>query len=90
LKIFITGRPHIRETIQQYFKEAQIIPIKAQESDIRLYIEHAIGGPDDKEPDAMDDELRRAILTKVVASAEGMLVTMDVPGSTWAPMLITD
>jgi hypothetical protein len=89
LKIFITGRPHIRETIQQYFKEAQIIPIKAQESDIRLYIEHAIGGPDDKEPDAMDDELRRAILKKVVASAEGMLVTMAMSGSTLAPVLTT-
>jgi hypothetical protein len=90
LKIFITGRPHVRETIQQYFKEAQIIPIKAHKSDIRLYIEHAIGGPDDKEPDAMDDELRRAILKKVVDSAEGMLVTMEMPGSTLAPMLTTD
>lgn len=90
LKIFITGRPQVRETIQQYFKEAQIISIKAHESDIRLYIENVIGGPDDKEPEAMDDELRRAILKRVVDSAEGMLVTMDMPGSTLAPMLTTD
>jgi hypothetical protein len=83
MKVFITGRPQIRETIQQYFKEGQIIPIKAQESDIRLYIKHAIGGPDDKEPEAMDDELRRAILKKVVASAKGMLVTMDMPAVLW-------
>jgi hypothetical protein len=89
-KIFITGRPQVRETIQQYFKEAQIIPIEARESDIRLYIEHAIGGPDDKEPDAMDDDLRRAILKRVVDSAEGMLVTMDMPGSALAPTLTTN
>ncbi|KAH2625825.1 hypothetical protein KXW54_006539, partial [Aspergillus fumigatus] len=74
LKIFITGRPQVRETIQQYFKEAQIISIKAHESDIRLYIENVIGGPDDKEPEAMDDELRRAILKRVVDSAEGIFL----------------
>jgi len=72
MQLFITGRPHIRETIQRYFKEEPSISIKAHESDIRRYIEHELGGPNDIEPGAMDKRLRMDILEKIVDSAKGM------------------
>jgi hypothetical protein len=72
MQLFITGRPHVRETIQKYFKEEQSICIEAHRSDIRRYIEREIGGPNDIEPDAMDEMLRMDILEKVVDSAKGM------------------
>ena len=72
MQLFITGRPHVREAIQKYFKGEQSICIEAHESDIRRYIEHEIGGPNDIEPDAMDERLRTDILEKVVDSAKGM------------------
>ncbi len=72
MQLFITGRPHIKETIQKYFTEEQSICIEAHGSDIRRYIEHEIGGPNDVEPDAMDGRLRMDILEKLVDSAKGM------------------
>ncbi|ERF71343.1 hypothetical protein EPUS_03498 [Endocarpon pusillum Z07020] len=80
MQLFITGRPHVREAIQKYFKEEQSIYIEAHRSDIRRYIEHEIGGPNDVEPDAMDKKLRMDILEKVVDSAEGifLLPTLQV------------
>jgi hypothetical protein len=74
IQIFLTGRPHVQEAVQEYFKGEHSITIKAQESDIRLFIEHEIGGPNDIEPKAMDERLRMDILEKVVDSAKGMLV----------------
>lgn len=50
------------------------LTIKAHESDIRLFIEREIGGPNDIESQAMDERLRMDILEKVVDSAKGMLV----------------
>jgi hypothetical protein len=74
IQIFLTSRPYIHETVQEYFKGEHSITIKAHESDIRLFIEHEIGGPNDIEPKAMDETLRMDILEKVVDSAKGMLV----------------
>lgn len=74
MQIFVTGRHHIRSIVQEYFKEESYISIEAQKNDIRLFIDHEIGGPNDIEPKAMDEKLRNNILTKVIESAEGMLV----------------
>lgn len=74
LKIFVTGQHHVEDTVQKYLKGKQIISIEAHESDIRRFIEHEIGGPNDVEPDAMDEKLRKGILETVVTSAQGMLV----------------
>ena len=74
IQIFLTGRPHVQDTIQEYFKGEHSITIQVHESDIRLFIEHEIGGPNDIEPKAMDEKLRKDILKKVVDSAKGMLV----------------
>ncbi|KAI7978747.1 hypothetical protein EIK77_009208 [Talaromyces pinophilus] len=74
IQIFLTGRPHVQESVQKYFKWEHSITIKAHESDIRLFIEHEIGGPNDDVPEAMDERLRMDILEKIADSAEGMLV----------------
>ncbi|KAH8707081.1 hypothetical protein GQ44DRAFT_492786 [Phaeosphaeriaceae sp. PMI808] len=74
MQIFLTGRQHIQGTVQEYFKEDNIIPIEARENDIRLFCEHEIGGANDLEPGAMDEKLRKATLSKVTESAEGVLV----------------
>jgi hypothetical protein len=74
MQIFITGRHHIQGTVQEYLTEGQSISIAAHESDIRRFIEHEIGGPNDFEPRAMNEGLRKDILNKVVDSAKGVLV----------------
>lgn len=50
------------------------IIIEVHESDIRRFLEHEIGGPNDLEPEAMDETLRKLIIDKVADSAKGMLV----------------
>jgi hypothetical protein len=74
IQIFLTGRPHVRKVVQQFAKTDIGIIIEANESDIRRFIEHEIGGPNDLEPEAIDETLRKLIIDKVVDSAKGMLV----------------
>jgi len=74
MQIFGTGRQHIHGTVQEYLKEENCISIKAHENDIRLFIEHEIGGANDLEPSAMDEKLRKDIFRKVIESAKGVLV----------------
>ena len=38
-RIFLTGRPHVREAIQRYFTKAVAIPISPNMGDIRNYLE---------------------------------------------------
>jgi hypothetical protein len=74
MQIFVTGRQYIRSTVQEYFKEENYISIEAHENDIRLFIEHEIGGTNDLEPDAMDEKLRKDIFINIIKSAKGVLV----------------
>lgn len=74
MQIFITGRHNIQGTVQGYFTERQSISITAHDCDVRRFIEHEIGGPNDSERSAMNEELRKDILSKVVDSAKGVLV----------------
>lgn len=74
IQIFITGRPHVQKIVQKIAKTDTGIIIKAHESDIRRFVEHEIGGPNDLEPEAMDETLRKLIIDKVVDSAQGMFV----------------
>ena len=66
-RIFLTGRPHVREDIQRYFKQAAVIPISPNTNDIRNYVEMRLDM--DSEPEAMTNDLRadivRAILEKI-------------------------
>jgi hypothetical protein len=74
MQVFITSRHHVQATVQEYLTEGQTIFIEAHKSDVQRFIQHEIGGPNDIEPRAMDEELRKDILEKVVDSAEGVLV----------------
>jgi hypothetical protein len=74
MRIFMTGRNYIQGTVQEYLKEEVSISIEAHEIDLRLFIEHEIGGENDLEPRAMDEKLRNDILVKVVDSAKGLSV----------------
>ena len=58
-RIFLTGRPHVREAIQKYFAEAVVVPISPDTGDVRNYLEMRLDRDD--EPEAMDDDLRAEI-----------------------------
>ena len=66
-RIFLTGRPHIREDIQRYFSKAVEIPISPNTANIRNYVEMRLDSDTDSE--AMNKELRadivRIILEKI-------------------------
>lgn len=74
IQIFLTGRSHVQSIIQKFSKTNTSIVIKAHEIDIRRFVEHEIGGPNDLEPGAMDAILKNLIMDKVLNSAKGMLV----------------
>ena len=60
-RLFITGRPHIREEVAKYFPGyPNLAPIKPTKGDIRGYI--AMRLKRDSELDAMDAELEAEIL----------------------------
>jgi len=61
IRLFITGRPHIREEIKKYFPGHPDLPaIKPTEQDIQVYL--AMRLKRDPEPDAMDTKLEADIL----------------------------
>jgi len=66
-RIFLTGRPHVREDVQRYFLDAVVIPISPNPDDIRNYVEMRLDR--DSEPEAMSNDLRvdivRVILEKI-------------------------
>lgn len=74
IQLFLTGRPQVQSVIQKFAKADTGIIIEAHKNDIQSFVEHEIGGPNDLEPEAMDETLRRQIIDKVVNSAKGMLV----------------
>jgi hypothetical protein len=74
IQLFLTGRPHVRDTVQKYLKAVHDVSIVARDTEIQRFIGREIGGLNDTEPDAMDEELRTRIVEKVVESAKGMSV----------------
>jgi len=66
-RIFLTGRPHVREDVQRYFPNPVVIPISPNPDDIRNYVEMRLDR--DSEPEAMSNDLRvdivRVILEKI-------------------------
>ncbi|EEH17239.2 hypothetical protein PABG_07326 [Paracoccidioides brasiliensis Pb03] len=72
LECLLKKLSHALETVRIYFGETPTIPLAARESDIRLFIEHEIGGPNDYESDAMDEKNSNAISLRVIDSDEGM------------------
>ncbi|KAE8147319.1 hypothetical protein BDV25DRAFT_169222 [Aspergillus avenaceus] len=74
MQVYITGRPHIRTTLEKYIPNKREIAVQAHEYDIRKFIDREIGGPNDLEPDAMDEKLRQDIQEKVLAAAKGVFL----------------
>ena len=66
-RIFLTGRPYVREDVLRYFTKAIVIPISPNSDDIRNYVEMRLNRDD--EPEAMSNDLRadivRVILEKI-------------------------
>jgi len=71
-RIFLTGRPHVREDIQRYFTKAVVIPISPNTDDVRNYLEIRLDR--DAEPEAMNNDLRADIVRVIVEKISDMCV----------------
>ena len=71
-RIFLTGRPHVREDIQRYLTRAVVIPISPNTDDIRNFLEMKLGR--DAEPEAMSDDLRANITRIILEKISDMCV----------------
>ena len=83
-RIFLTGRPHVREAIERYFSKVVAIPISPNEADIRNYLKMRLDKDD--EPQAMNDGLRAGIVKVIFDKVSKMYV--DV--SPLAPCILTN
>jgi len=63
-RIFLTGRPHVREDVQRYFPKAVVIPISPNPNDVRNYVEMWLDR--DAEPEVMSDDLRADIVRVIL------------------------
>jgi len=59
-RVFLTGRPHIGDEIMACFSKALRIPLSPTHGDIMSYLERRLD--DDRDPKAMDAELRADIM----------------------------
>ena len=71
-RIFLTGRPHVREDIQRYFSRVVVIPINPNRDDIRNYVEMRLDR--DPEPEAMSNDLRADIVKVILKKISEMCV----------------
>ena len=63
-RVFLSGRPHIRDEIGRYFTKAIMIAITPTVGDIERYLEMILDR--DTTPGAMDDDLRAEIMRVVL------------------------
>ena len=74
IRLFITGRPHVRTEVGGYFPGyAELALVKPTEEDIRGYVTMRL--EKDAEPDAMDRELEADILRIIPNKIPGSYVT---------------
>ena len=71
-RIFLTGRPHIKEAIQRYLTKAVVIPISPNQDDIRNYVEMRLDRDD--EPEAMNKDLWADIVKTILEKMSDMCV----------------
>ena len=73
-KIFLTGRPHIRNDVISYLGDPKSeVDITANPDDIRQYLQHRI--EQDMMQEAMSVELKAEILDIIVEMSRGMCVS---------------
>ena len=73
-RIFLTGRPHVREDVERYFAKAVVIPISPNTDDIRNYVGMRLGR--DPEPEAMTRDLRADIVRVILEKISDMYVEL--------------
>jgi len=71
-RIFLTGRPHVREDIQRCFTKMVVIPINPNTDDIRNYVETRLDR--DADPEAMTTDLRADIVRVILEKISDMCV----------------
>ena len=71
-RIFLTGRPPVKETVQRLFTKAVAIPISPNQDDVRSYVEMRLDRDD--EPEAMNKDLRAAIVKMILDMMSDMWV----------------
>jgi len=71
-RVFLTGRPHVKEDIQRYFPRVVLIPVSPKIDDIRNYLEMRLDM--DAEPGAMSDDLRADIIRIMMEKISDMCV----------------
>ena len=71
-RIFLTGRPHVKEAVQRYFTKAVAIPISPNQEDIRNYLEMRLDSDD--EPEAMSNDLRADIVRVILEEMSDVCV----------------
>jgi len=72
-RLFMTGRPHIREEVETYFTNRAEIRIIPSEEDIMRYLHMRLRN--DTQSTAMNQDLRERILTTIPENISGMYVT---------------
>jgi len=71
-RIFLTGRPHVREDVQRYFSKVVVIPVSPNRDDIKDYVERRLDR--DAEPEAMSNDLRADIVRVILEKISDMCV----------------
>ena len=71
-RLFLTGRPHIRDEIKRYFTGSAEIRIKPTEEDIKKYLSMRLSN--DTQPEVMDQDLREEILRIIPEKIHEMYV----------------
>ena len=71
-RMFLTGRPQVKEVIQKYFTKVAVIPISPNRGDVRNYLEMRLGRDD--EPEAMNNDLRADIVRTILEKMSDMCV----------------
>jgi len=73
IRLFLTGRPHIRGELDKYFtKGASTIHIVADQWDIARYVSRKMEDDDDRDPGLMPDDLKHDILKTMMEKASEM------------------
>ena len=72
--LFLTGRNHIESEVRKQFQvlEGNNVIISATPQDIAEFVSEKIQENCDREPDAMDDVLEKAIVDTIIEKSQGM------------------
>ena len=73
IRLFLTGRPHIRGELDKHLtKSAYIIHIVADQGDIARYVRRKMDDDDDRDPHLMPDDLKNDILKTMLEKSSEM------------------